>query len=480
MNALFILSDQHNAGFAGCYGHPQAHTPNLDALARRGTRFAQAYCASPFCVPARAALFTGRYAHEIGIWDNTLAWNGVPPGWSHHLRENGVPLTTVGKLDFAPGVDHGIGEERVPLHRTTLDVCGLFREEAVPRLAADFKLKDIQPRPPGQPPTFDQRVLDSAVEWLRRDRPRDRPWALNVNFVAPHPPWRPRADLWEKYRGTLTDLPAKYWRDPKELHPSDRSLSIHTCAALFSRDEVLRCHEAYLATIEELDEQIGRLLAALADEGLQDDTLVIYASDHGEMLRAHCSWGKCSMYEDSIRVPLLVAGPGVPAGRVEEGCVSHLDIFPTICEAVGIAPRWDLRGTSLLSGRKQASFVLSEFHGNGHPEGIFAVRSGHWKLVEVAHGRPQLYDLSADPDEMRDLAAGTLEPAAAAKLAELRGLLSGVCSPQAVDARAKADQARLRAELAASGRLAEELYKRGFERRTDRMVNREEFVPREK
>jgi choline-sulfatase len=471
MNVLFILADQHNPSFSGCYGHPLARTPSIDSLAQRGTRFASAYCASPLCVPARAALFSGRYVHEIGIWDNTRAYNGMPSSWGHYFRDNGVSLTTLGSVDFAPDVDCGIEQELLPGRHMSMDVCALFRDQVVPRRLLHMALKNIKPRTPDEPPTHDMQLRDRAIQWLRTERPKDRPWVLNVNFFAPHPGWRPRQDIWARYEGTIKDLPAKYWQTPDDLHPSNRAFAIHSCGEHFTRQDVLRCHEAYLAVIEELDEHVGMLLQALQAEGILDDTLVIYASDHGELMHAHCGWTKCSMYEDSIRVPLILAGPGVGAARVDPACVSHLDIYPTICQAVGLPPAWDKRGVSLLADQRPA-FAFSEFHGNGFPDGTFAIHAGEWKLVEIANHRPQLYNLQSDPDELHDLAAAPdLAPIAIAKLAELRAMLSTVCSPQAVDVRAKHDQARTRAELESSGRLLDELAKRGFERRTDMLIN---------
>jgi choline-sulfatase len=471
MNVVFILSDQHNAGFSACYGHPLARTPNIDWLAGRGTRFDSAYCASPLCVPARAAMHTGRYAHELSMWDNTKAWNGTPRGWSHYFRDNGVHFATVGHLDFTPGVDYGIAEELLTGHRDSMDVVGLYRDQIVPRNKLHLPLKDIRPRKLTEPPPHDDHVLERSLQWLKHDRPTDRPWILNINLFKPHPNWRPREDLWARYQGMVKDLPAKYWQKRFDLHPSDQAYAIHTCGDAFSEADVLRCHDAYLAVIEELDEQIGQILQTLRDEHLLEETLIIYASDHGELMRAHGAWTKGSMYEDSIRVPLIMAGPGIAKGKVDSACVSHLDLFPTMCEAVGLKPAWDKRGRSLLSGER-APFILSEFHGNGFPNGIFAIRAGPWKLVETVSQRPQLYNLHSDPDEMNDLmATPSPDAAACSKVTELRTMLSSICSPEAVDARAKQDQARLRAELEASGRLIEELAKRGFEPRTDKLVN---------
>ncbi len=205
MNVLFVLSDQHNAAFSGCYGHPMAHTPNIDLLAARGTRFDSAYCVSPLCVPARAAMFAGRYVHEIGIWDNTLAYDGKPASWARYFQDNRVKMTTIGKLDFAPDVDHGIEQELMAGDRRSMDICALFRDQQVPRKLLHMALKDIRPRTLDDPPTGDMQVLERAVQWLHNERPKDRPWVLNVNFLSPHPGWRPREDIWARYENTIEE-----------------------------------------------------------------------------------------------------------------------------------------------------------------------------------------------------------------------------------------------------------------------------------
>ena len=131
MNVVLIIGDRHNPEFAGCYGNPITRTPSIDSIAERGARFESANCISPLCVPARGAMMSGRYVHEIGAWDNAFPYAGVPRGWGHYFREQGVCFTTVGKLDFLPGVDHGIEEERLPLHRDSLDIHSLFREQGL-------------------------------------------------------------------------------------------------------------------------------------------------------------------------------------------------------------------------------------------------------------------------------------------------------------------------------------------------------------
>ena len=190
MNVVLIMTDRHNPEFSGCYGHPIARTPHIDSIAEAGTRFDSAYCVSPLCVPSRAAMITGRYVHETGTWDNAFPYTGVPHGWGHFFSEQGVHLSAIGKLDFQPGADCGIAEERLTKHRNSLDVHCLFREEGIqPRYHHLHRLRDAGPSESATPYGHDRQVAEEAVRWLGEDRPTDRPWVLLVNFGKPHPTW---------------------------------------------------------------------------------------------------------------------------------------------------------------------------------------------------------------------------------------------------------------------------------------------------
>ena len=223
-----------------------------------------------------------------------------------------------------------------------------------------------------------------------------------------------------------------------------------------------------------MDRHVGRVLDALHANGLDSDTLVIYASDHGEQARAHGAWGKISMYEDSLRVPLLIRGPGVAAGRVCRHPVSLLDLYPTIGEAMGLRPPDFARGASLLDlagghgdGASRPDHAIAECH--LFPRAAsFAVRQGHWKLIETLGSQPLLFNLAEDPGELHDRAgAGGV---AAAALDRLRQRLYGLCDPRVVDGRARRDQRARIEQLAASGRLQRELAKRGFLMSTSRLI----------
>jgi choline-sulfatase len=397
-----------------------------------------------------------------------------------------VRLTTVGKLDFQPGVDRGIGEERMPVHRESLDIHSLFREEEIlPRYHYLHRLRAAGPSPAARRPSGDTQVAEEAARWLREARPADRPWVLVVNFNDMHQ-WTPPKDLWEYYDPLVKseDLDERYFEDLSRLHPYQRIYTRHCCGDLMTPEEVRRGIAGYHGMCEKMDRDVGIVLKGLEEAGLIEETLVVYGSDHGGSCGAHRNLDYADMYESSIRVPLIVAGPGVRAGAVETTPVSTLDIYPTLCEAAGRELPVHTRGTSLWGlvrgegGAPRPPFTLSEYHGAGFPASIFAVRCGSHKLVECVGERPMLFNLEEDPHEMHDLALERPEdPEVKATIRRLRKMLCEVCSPEAVDARAKADQRRLRAELKASGRLVEEMYRRGYERNPDRLIHRSEFLP---
>jgi choline-sulfatase len=486
MNCVFIHSDRHNAEFAGCYGNRVTRTPFIDSIAARGVRFERATCLSPICAPTRAATMTGRYIHEIGVWDNVFSYAGVPHGWGHFFAEQGVCLTTVGKLDFDPEGDHGVEVERLALHRDNLDIHSLFREEEIlPRYDLFRKHLDTGPADGLDAYARDAQVVEEAARWLREGRPADRPWVLVVNLNDLHRPWNPPRDLWNHYDPLVKweGLDERFFEDRSRLHPFHRIYGRHHVGELMGPEETRRALVGYHASCEILDRSVGRVLEALEETGLREEVLLIYAADHGGTCGEHRNFDHGAMYEGSIRIPLVFSGPGVRSGAVDHTAVSAMDIFPTICEAVGLDVPDHVRGTSLLGllqGAPDApkpDFALCEYHGAGYPGSLFAVRSGLYKYVECVGERPMLFDLASDPHEMHDLVAEQPDsPRVQETIRRLRQLLYGVCCPEAVDARVKADQRARRKELAESGRLFEEMWKRGYERRTDRLVHRRDFV----
>ena len=496
MNVVCILSDQHNPSFTGCYGGI-TRTPNIDSLASSGAIFTNAYTNCPICVPTRASMITGRYVHEIGNWDNTVPYDGRIPGWGHYFQKNGICLTTVGSLDFKEDVDHGIEDERIPVHRFGLDVVSLFRDPPMtPRVKMHLNNHWIvNPRDPNVPtwqsdPNIDPddpyiptetEVTEEAINWLENKRPDNRPWVLNINYSKPHPAWQPLPDLFEYYKKQIKELPEKYFQPFEQLNEVEQAQSIHTCGFLGPDKDVYTAHAGYHATVEEADSEIGRVLSTLENLGIKDEVLIVYASDHGEMARAHGAWSKFSLYEDSIRIPMIIAGPGIPKNIAVSQPVSLIDLFPTINDALGRSSANFARGSSLMNlarGEKdpERNVVFTESHCNGRIAGSFAIRRGDWKLIAYVGYDPMLFNLKDDPDEMHNLLIEDKKSDNAQnQLQELYVILYSFCSPEGVDMAARRDQLHLRQELARTGRLQEELYKRGFERNETRLILQEQF-----
>jgi choline-sulfatase len=482
MNTVFILSDRHNAEFSGCYGNAISRTPHIDRLAAEGLRFESAYCVSPICSPARAAMMTGRYVHELGIWDNAFSYGGKPEGWGGHFSRRGVRFATVGKLDFTPGCEFGIQESHLATHRDNLDIHSLFREEEI-FARDDLFHRHMETGPSESNETYseDARIADRAAKWLEQDRPDPEPWVLFVNFNNLHRPWNPSQDLWDYYDPLvgLDDLDERFTEDLSRLHPYHRIFIRHHNGERLGDEVMRRALVGYYASCEVLDGHVGRVLSAIDQAGIRDDTLVVYASDHGGACGEHRNWDHGAMYDESIRCPMIFSGPGIRMGEVESSAVSMLDVFPTLCEFSGSHLPGDIRGHSLLGmaqgrlGSEAPDFALTEYHGAGMPSSVFAIRSGQYKFVECVGERPMLFDLKDDPHEMSDLVVDAADdPAMQERVEQMRARLIAICDPSEIDARVKADQRARRQELAESGQLFDEMWKRGYERRSDRLVLR--------
>jgi choline-sulfatase len=454
-NLLFIFSDEHNRDITGCYGNDFVKTPHLDALAARGTRFAHAYCNCPICVPSRASLATGRYVHEIRCWDNAHPYDGSMRGWGHRLIDQGHEVAAVGKLHYRSIDDRtGFSEEIDTLHVVDGigDLLGLLRRE-LPERGNIRSLAEEAGRGESSYTHYDRRIAEAARGWLqhRAANPPARPWLLFVGFVLPHFPLVAPPEFFDLY--PLDQVPLPRFGDLEPDHPVLKSLkSCMNYSDFFDERKVRTALAAYHGMVSFLDHNIGELLRTLEDTGLAADTRVIYTSDHGDNLGNRGFWGKSVMYDESVAVPLIMAGEGIAAGKEVRTPVSLVDLHPTFLDALGeteepgAAPR---PGRSLFEIARQpddpARVAFSEYHAVGATAGMYMVRDGRWKYVHYVGHRPQLFDLENDPQEAHDLG----ESAAHAEVrARLAAELAKVVDPEAVNALAFADQA---ARIAAHG-----------------------------
>jgi choline-sulfatase len=452
-NLLIIMSDQHNRRMLGCYGHNIVRTPNLDRLAAGGTLFTDAYTPCPVCVPARAAFATGKYVHQIGTWDNAIAYNGSIPTWHHQLRERGHHVVSIGKLHFrSKEDDNGFSDEQIGMHIIDGDgdLLGLIRDEDMPKRGGSYKMARMAGPGESMYTTYDREIAARAQIWLREEAQKHsrKPWVLFVSFVCPHFPLTAPPEHFYHYWGQPLPLPKLYEQRHAPLHPylEDYRKSFAYDEFFETPEMVRRAQAGYFGLCSFLDENIGKILVALADAGLTDSTRIVYTSDHGDNLGARGLWGKSTMYEESVAVPLIVAGPSIPLGMRVGAPVNLLDLYPFIMESVGEASPQTITtehpGVSIartISAPCSARAVFSEYHGMGSKTAAYMIRKGPYKLVYYGDYPPQLFHLASDPEELNDI----VEHANAKSVVdELKGDLFRICDPHAVDRQAKADQQR--------------------------------------
>lgn len=449
------MSDEHSRRVLGCYGHPMIRTPNLDTLAARGVRFTNAYCNSPICVPSRASFSTGRYVHDIRFWDNGTPYDGSIPTWGHRLREAGHAAVSIGKLHFRSAEDdNGFSEEIIPLHvvEGVGDLAGMIREDMPPRRAGLLMAEEAG-RGDSDYQRYDDAITEAAISWLKdKARKQTKPFVLFVSLVCPHFPLIARPEYYDLYPEDDVPLPFLYAKDERPVHPFFEKMNetiIYDQA--FDSVRVRRAITAYFGMVTFLDQNIGRILNAIGESGVADNTRVIYTSDHGDNLGNRGLWGKSNMYEDAAGIPMIMAGPDIPQGIVCHEPVSLVDSFPTILAGAGLERHPDdkgLPGRNLLDvarGQDVPRTAMSEYHAVGSPTGAFMIRKGDFKYVHYVGMPPQLFDLATDPLERHDLGR---DPGYKGLVADFERALRMIVDPDAANGQAHIDQA---ARLAAFG-----------------------------
>lgn len=458
-NLIIIMSDEHNSRFLGCRGHDTVQTPNLDRLAGRGTRFDSAYTPSPVCVPARASFATGQYVHQIKTWDNAMPFDGTQANWHKSLRERGHHVASIGKLHFrSSDDDNGFSEELLSMHvvEGEGDLLGLIRDDDMPKRGGAHKMARMSGPGESMYTAYDRDITSRAQVWLRETAQnfRDKPWVLFVSLVCPHFPLTAPPEHFYRYYDQDLAPPKLYDQraDPQHPYIEDYRASFDYDAFFTSPDMVKRGQAGYLGLCSFLDENIGKILGALHDGGWDDDTRIVYTSDHGDSVGARGLWGKSNMYEESVSVPLILAGPDIPADRTVDTPTSLLDLYPFIMEAVGEHDQQTvtkdhpgLSLTQIIAGEHQDRAILSEYHGMGSKSAAYMVRKGRYKLVYYTRYSPQLFDLEDDPEELVDLSG---HADAQTILEDMKAELFKLCDPEAMDHDARAMQAEL---LAAKG-----------------------------
>ena len=409
-NILLICSDQHTPGVTGCYGNPHVHTPHLDTLAREGVTFDSAYCASPVCVASRLSMLTGRHPHRIGVWGLADTIPSTAPTWPVPLSISGWETIICGRMHLVYG-DRNHGFER--------RLCG----DAYPTMRNHFAYW-TQDEPEV---THAGRVIhESGIGTARHDAEdaiaegyalkflhgvnpakQSRPFAMCTGFYRPHTPFLAPPDLAALY----ADLDVEPDGVLEELPPFYRSLSRHFGLDTDppSPDDCRRAIRMYYAMVTGMDRRVGLICNALKQQRLWNNTIVIYTSDHGEMLGRHGLWFKGALYEESARVPLIIRFPGSTSAGAHIREPVSLDLFPTLCEIAGVKPYDFLDGVSLMPALKGEPLpadrpIFTEYSDYGIHTPTRMVRKGQYKLIYADGYDPLLFDLDNDPSEKNNLA----------------------------------------------------------------------------
>lgn len=445
-NILFICSDQQRYDSLGCYGNDHIQTPTIDQLADDGVLFEQCYVQNSVCAPSRASLVTGQYVSNHGLWGNGVHLPKHKPLFSRALADSGYSCGMIGKMHLAACFG-GRTEERLddgyefyrwahdPTHKSADNDYHRWLREHHPGLHESAIATGERVR--HEPAAFDtipteahysRWASEQAIEFLDHDRDDDEPFFLWVNFFDPHHPFVAPQEYLDRYDPDDVPDPVGFageldTKPPIQHQASDESYAGHARGfASYEGDEIKRIIAAYYAMVSLIDDETKRILDRLDELGLADDTIVIFTSDHGEMLGDHHLLLKGPMlYDSAVRVPLIMRWPGMlPAGERRSELVQWIDLTSTFTDLAGLDPMSTAQGTSLLplargdDDAEPRGWAISEYLNSGHPYDppvfMTMLRTGDHKLI-VQHGPPatsrertgELYDMAADPDELHNL-----------------------------------------------------------------------------
>lgn len=423
-NLLYIHSDQHSPYVTGCYGDQVVQTPHLDGLAKQGVVLENVYCPSPICVPSRMSMLSGRFPHENEVWTNSHGLDSSIPTFAHAMGAGGYRPVLIGRM-HAVGPDqlHGYAERLVGDHGPNYLGGGGANHGMLSGTAGPARVS-LRKSGIGQSAyqVHDEDVTVATVDYLNRVGVQKRagqkaePFCLSVGFMLPHQPFVARREDYERYAGKV-GMPKVTEDFSEALHPHIKMWREKCGIQNVTEAEIERARTAYWALVDRMDFMIGQILTALRENGLAENTLIVYMSDHGEQVGEHGLWWKQTFYEHSVKVPAIVSWPGqLPDGKRLASVISSLDLNATMIDALGCDPLPHSRGRSLLpllQGETNTwdQVAFSEFcqdaAGAGGPfpqAGIYQrmVRREEWKL-NYYHGQPsQLFNLKEDPDELHD------------------------------------------------------------------------------
>lgn len=423
-NIVLFMVDQLTSFVLNTYGGTVCKTPNIDALAKRGVVFENAWCPYPLCAPSRFGMMSGRLPSRIGAYDNGAELPAATPTFAHYLRLQGYYTCIAGKMHFVgPDQYHGF-EERLTTEIYPADMSWTptpdFRDHNKDEergynfgVSTIDTVKDAGPVARSMQIDYDEDVVHHAVRelYVRARSDDDRPFMMTVSLTQPHDPYVTTQDYWDLYPDNIIDDPGVPFIPLEQRDAHSQSLYFHygqdKCE--LTEQDYRNARRGYYGMISYIDDLFGQLMNALDQSGQRDNTVVLFSSDHGDMIGERGMWFNKTLFNPAIQVPLIIAHPEYKAGCVAAPC-SLLDLFPTLIDLAGIAPT-DITtaydGRSLLpalAGQTLKGPVFAEHIDGGTSAPRVCIRDENMKLILSRAYPAQLYDLSSDPDELHNLA----------------------------------------------------------------------------
>ncbi|WP_375281999.1 choline-sulfatase [Pseudooctadecabacter sp.] len=450
-NILILMVDQLNGTLFPDGPADWLHAPNLKKLAARSTRFKNSYTASPLCAPGRASFMSGQLPSRTQVYDNAAEFASSIPTYAHHLRRAGYQTCLSGKMHFVgPDQLHGFEE------RLTTDIYppdfGWTPDYRKPGERIDWWYHNMgSVTGAGVAEITNQMEYDDEVAYNATRKLYDlsrghdaRPWCLTVSFTHPHDPYVARKKYWDLYADCdhlLPEVGPIPYAD-QDAH-SKRILDANDHENFeITETQVKRARQAYFANVSYLDDKVGEILQTLEDT--RQEAIILFVSDHGDMLGDRGLWFKMSFFEGSARVPMMISAPTMPTGVIETP-VSNIDVTPTLCDLAGVSMEevmpWT-EGMSLVplaNGVERDAPVAMEYAAEGSYAPLVCLRYGKWKYTRCLLDPDQLFDIEADPNELNNLAnvekhQGTLQ--------QLRAKSEARWDLSAFDAQVRESQAR--------------------------------------
>lgn len=428
-NIIMIMTDQQRFDTISELGFEQMHTPNMDQLVKNGTTFEQSFCPGATCVPSRAAIFTGMYPHNTGVYNLFNSW-GHQRSWVHDLAENGYHCVNIGKMHVAPTYDSmGFHERFVvenpqnelakadgredewgrylsfydterPLNQQLTDPDWMSKYQGVPWELAEHLHSDVF-------------IGNSALAWINRHK-QTQPVFLQIGFTGPHEVYDPLPRQLDHYadkkmpdavwkEDELSEKPPQHYAHQEYFRRADGDAQVDMANASEKDIQHLRRH--YFAKISTIDEKIGEIMKDLEAKGYLDNAIVVFTSDHGDMLGDHKLPYKWLMYDAAVKVPLIVWDTRKEQLSKNDDLISLIDIGPTILESVGIKVPEYLDGHSFLNKLYDANGEPHRKHVICEDNYLTMIRNKSYKLVNYTFQEDdgELYDLTNDPNELNNL-----------------------------------------------------------------------------